>query len=137
MSRSGGGPAGTLVLDSEGLVLAVRQEDRYAEWSRLAKVANLRITISAATLVEVMHPHLKRAALEWALSHMTVVPVTQQLARQASALLDVVSRHGHTHAIDAMVAATVLAAQPPVTLLTSDPDDLRLLCGDRVAVIGL
>ncbi|WP_198167985.1 hypothetical protein [Herbidospora yilanensis] len=43
--------------------------------------------------------------------------------------------HGHEYAIDAMLCATALAAPGPVTVLTSDPDDLAALCGGRVIVM--
>ncbi|GAA1959055.1 hypothetical protein GCM10009738_36810 [Kitasatospora viridis] len=45
--------------------------------------------------------------------------------------------HGHEYAIDAMLAATALAAPGPVTVLTSDPEDLAVLCGARAAVIKI
>jgi predicted nucleic acid-binding protein len=66
---------------------------------------------------------------------LTVEPVTAELARQAGRLLQQAERHGHPHAIDAMVAATALAASGPTTVLTSDPDDIAALCGQRVAVV--
>jgi hypothetical protein len=34
-----------------------------------------------------------------------------------------------------MLSATALAATGPVTVLTSDPDDLNVLCGRRATVI--
>ncbi|UUU22257.1 hypothetical protein [Streptomyces sp. DSM 40750] len=41
---------------------------------------------------------------------------------------------GHKYALDAIVAATARAAQPPVTVLTPDLDDLKPLCGKQVEV---
>ncbi|WP_257002238.1 hypothetical protein [Streptomyces sp. WZ.A104] len=43
--------------------------------------------------------------------------------------------HGYKCAIDAMLCATALVAPGPVTVLTSDPEDLTALCGGRVTVI--
>lgn len=43
--------------------------------------------------------------------------------------------HGHKNALDALVAATALASPAPVTVLTSDPEDLLLLCGPGVRVV--
>lgn len=62
---------------------------------------------------------------------------TEVIARRAAALLGATGRHGHTHAINAMVAATALAAAAPAIVLTSDPKDLTDLCGDLVVVVGL
>ncbi len=45
--------------------------------------------------------------------------------------------HGHKYAIDAMLSATALAAPGPVTILTSDPEDVTMLCGGRAAVIKI
>jgi predicted nucleic acid-binding protein len=93
------------------------------------------VITSAATLVEVVHPRLNRPALEWTLSHIVIEPVTEAVARHAATLLGRAKLHGHRHAIDAMLAATALASSGPVTVLTSDPDDLTALCGEHVTVI--
>ena len=42
---------------------------------------------------------------------------------------------GGTLVIDAMLGATALAAPGPVTILTSDPEDLTALCGRPATVI--
>lgn len=54
--------------------------------------------------------------------------------RPAATLLTDAGLHGHKHAIDAMLAATALAAPGPTTVLTSGPEDLTALCGTRVTV---
>ncbi|AXI77180.1 hypothetical protein [Peterkaempfera bronchialis] len=65
------------------------------------------------------------------------VPLTQDLARAASNLLKSAGLHGHKYAIDAMVVATALAAtDKPVTVLTSDVDDLSTLLGERLDGAG-
>ncbi|MGW0844494.1 hypothetical protein ACWD26_31025 [Streptomyces sp. NPDC002787] len=62
-------------------------------------------------------------------------PVTKDTAQEAVARLKDSGRTGgHKYARDAIVAATARAAQPPVTVLTSDLDDLRPLCGKQVEV---
>jgi hypothetical protein len=53
------------------------------------------------------------------------------IARQAAALLADAGLHGHKYAI----GATALAAHGPVSVLTSDPEDLNTLCGGRATVI--
>ncbi|GAA3992587.1 hypothetical protein GCM10022384_45380 [Streptomyces marokkonensis] len=90
---------------------------------------------SAATLVEVVHPRITRPALAWTLSRLVVEPVTEPLARHAAALLANAGLHGHKYAIDAMLGATALAVPGPATVLTSDPEDVTMLCGGRVTVI--
>ncbi len=68
-------------------------------------------------------------------SRVVVEPVTEPIARRATAILAEAGLHGHRHAIDAMLSATALAAPGPVTVLTSDPEDIATLCGRNVTVI--
>ncbi|MFD5033594.1 PIN domain-containing protein [Streptomyces sp. NPDC058220] len=135
MTRSPAAPGGTLVLDSEGLAKAVLRDREVTGWLALARADDMRVIVSAATLVEVIHPRIKRPALEWILSRIVVEPVTEPIARHAAALLADAELHGHKYAIDAMLCATALASPGPVTALTSDPEDLAALCGGLVTVI--
>ncbi|KNE83471.1 MULTISPECIES: type II toxin-antitoxin system VapC family toxin [Streptomyces] len=135
MTPSPAVPGGTLVLDSEGLAQAVLRGRTVTAWLALARADDLRVITSAATLVEVVHPRVNRPALEWTLSRLVVEPVTEPIARRATALLADAGLHGHKYAIDAMLGATALAAPGPVTVLTSDPEDLTALCGSNVTVI--
>jgi predicted nucleic acid-binding protein len=130
-------PAGTLVLDSEGLSKAVRRVREVTEWLALARADDLRVVTSAATVVEVSHPRINRPALEWTLSRLVIEPVTEPIARRAAAMLAEAGLHGHKHAIDAMLSATALAAAAPVTVLTSDPEDISALCGTSITVIKI
>jgi predicted nucleic acid-binding protein len=100
-----------------------------------ARVDGLRVVASAATLAEARDPRMNQARFDWAASRLVIEPVTEELARAASGLLASRRWHGHQHAMDAMVAATALAAPPPRILLTSDPRDLGLLCGPGVRVV--
>ena len=135
MTRSPAVPGGTLVLDSEGLAKAVLRDRRVTGWLALARADDLRVITSAATLVEVVHPRINRPALEWTLSRLVVEPITEPIARHAADVLADAGLHGHKYAIDAMLAATALAAPGPVTILTSDPEDLAALCGGRATVV--
>jgi predicted nucleic acid-binding protein len=137
MTRSSAVPAGTLVLDSEGLAKAVLRDRDMTGWLALALADDLRVVTSAATLVQVIHPRINRPALDWTLSRIVIEPVSEDIARRASELLSGVGRHGHKYAIDAMVSATALAAPRPVTVLTSDPEDIATLCGRHVTVIKI
>jgi predicted nucleic acid-binding protein len=135
VTRASATPAGTLVLDSEGLAKVVLRAREVTQWLALARADDLRVITSAATVVEVAHPRLNRPALEWTLSRIVVEPVTEPIARRAAAILAEAGLHGHRHAIDAMLSATALAAPGPVTVLTSDPEDIATLCGRNVTVI--
>jgi predicted nucleic acid-binding protein len=137
VTRSPATPGGTLVLDSEGLTKAVLRDRTVTAWLALARADDLRVITSAATLVEVIHPRINRPALEWTLSRLVLEPVTESIARHAAALLVETGLHGHKYAIDAMLSATALAAPGPVTVLTSDPEDLTALCGSHVTVIKI
>ncbi|MBT2491884.1 DNA-binding protein [Streptomyces sp. ISL-96] len=130
-------PGGTLVLDSEGLAKAVLRDRTVTAWLALARADDLRVITSAATLVEVVHPRINRPALEWTLSRLVVEPVTEPIARHAGTLLADAGLHGHKYAIDAMLSAAALAAPGPVTILTSDPEDIVTLCGARATVIKI
>jgi hypothetical protein len=135
VTRCPAAPGGTLVLDSEGLAKAVLRDRTVTGWLALARADDLRVIASAATLVEVVHPRINRPALEWTLSRLVVEPVSEPIARHASALLADAGLHGHKYAIDAMVSATALASPGPVTILTSDPEGLTTLCGGRATVV--
>ncbi len=66
---------------------------------------------------------------------MNIVTPTESIARHAGKLLAAAGLHGHQYALGAIVAATALASPAPVTVLTSDPEDLGVLCGPGVRVI--
>ncbi|MEU9886956.1 PIN domain-containing protein [Sphaerisporangium sp. NPDC051011] len=126
---------GTLVLDSEGLSKAVLQVSELTEWLAAAEEEDVRVVVSAATLVEVSHPKLNRARYEWTLSRLTVEPVTKDIARDGAALLAQAGLHGHKYAIDAMVCATALRLPAPVTVLTSDVDDIEKISQRRLRAV--
>ncbi|WP_371619703.1 PIN domain-containing protein [Streptomyces sp. NBC_00454] len=125
----------TLVLDSEGLSKYVSRDRETVAWLAAAFARDVRVVTSTATLPEVVHPRINVPALRWAPSRMVVEPVTEEIALAATALLREAGLHGHKYAIDAMLAATALAAPGPVTVLTSDPEDLTALCGSRLAAV--
>jgi len=57
--------------------------------------------------------------------------------RQAAGLLKGAGRHGHRHALDAIVAATALDAGARPIVYTSDPDDFHRLLPAGVTVVPL
>jgi hypothetical protein len=54
---------------------------------------------------------------------------------QAAALLRDHGLRGHTYAIDAVLAAIARSTQGPVTVLTSDTEDIGLLCGPAIEIV--
>lgn len=119
--------SGALILDSEGLAQAVLRGREVQEWLEAARDADLPVITSAVVLVEVIHPRINRAALDWTLSRLRVEPVSRSIAHSAAALLRNAGLHGHKYAIDAILCATALAHPGRVTVLTSDVEDIRLL----------
>jgi hypothetical protein len=137
VTRSSAIPGGTLILDSEGLAKAVQRDREVSGWLALARADDLRVVTSAAILVEVIHPRINRPAFEWTISRIVVEPVTRDVARLAADLLSGAGLRGHKYAIDAMLCATALTSPGPVTVLTSDPEDLQALCGTDVTLIKI
>ncbi|CAL9542783.1 type II toxin-antitoxin system VapC family toxin [Streptomyces sp. enrichment culture] len=126
--------SGTLVLDCEGLSQLVRRTPELTEWLAAAEAEDTRVITSSVTLVEARDPGTDQARFDYAVSRVNIVPPTEAIARHASRLLAAAGLHGHTYALDAIVAATALASPAPVTLLTSDPEDLTLLCAPGVRI---
>ncbi|MCP3821214.1 DNA-binding protein [Streptomyces sp. A3M-1-3] len=126
---------GTLVLDSEGLSKTVSRDPSLTAWLVAAEEEDTRVITSAATLVEARDPRIPQPRFDWALSRIHVEPVSEEIARAASKLLAAAKLHGHKYAIDAMLSATALRCPGPVTVLTSDPEDIAQLCGDRVRTV--
>ncbi|SER92004.1 hypothetical protein SAMN04487983_102515 [Streptomyces sp. yr375] len=74
------------------------------------------------------------------LSGLRVIPVGDEEAKAASALLTGAGLHGHKCAIDAAMAEAALRQQRPVVMLTYDVDDIAdmaKLCGDRVRLVAV
>jgi predicted nucleic acid-binding protein len=127
--------SGTLILDSEGLTKVVGKDRDVLAQIDAARRGGMNTVVSAMTLVEARDPKVNQARFDWAASLVTVLPVTEQVARAASRLLASARLHGHRHAIDAVVAATALTASAPRIVLTSDPDNLGKLCGPQARVV--
>jgi predicted nucleic acid-binding protein len=122
---------GTLILDSEGLSKVVAKDRWVLSQLADARKSGVLTAVSAATLVEARDPKVSQERFDWAVSRLTVKPVTEEIARAASRLLAKAGMHGHEHAIDAMVAATAIQATGPRIMLTSDPQDMYKLCENK------
>lgn len=127
-----------LLLDCEGLARLFLDQREIVEYLAVSRRRNTPVAISAATIVEADHDKVHPVRLDWVLSRLEIEPVTAEVARLASKLLrDAGNLHGHKFAIDAMVAATARRLPGQVTVLTSDPEDLTLLCGPGVRIVPL
>lgn len=129
--------SGTLILDCEGLSKLVRRTPDLTEWLAAAETEDIRVITSSVTLVEARDPRTNQARFDFAVSRVNVVPPSEAIARHASKLLAAAGLHGHKYALDAIVAATALASPAPATVLTSDPEDLLVLCGPGVQVFKI
>ncbi|GAB3108798.1 hypothetical protein GCM10027160_07180 [Streptomyces calidiresistens] len=127
----------TVVLDSQGLSAWVAQDRKTLALFQVFHDMGADLVISANTIVEVSHGRVNLPRLRWALSRLKIEPVTDQAARTAADLLKGADLHGHKYAIDATVAEAALRQPGPVAMLTSDIDDMRMLCGDRIRLIGI
>jgi hypothetical protein len=128
---------GTLVLDCEGLSKFVGDHEPAVAFIAEARKRGMEVVISALTIVEAVHQRTDKARLAWVLSGMRVVPIGDEEAKAASAMLIGAGLHGHKYAIDATVAEMALRQRRPVVMLTSDIDDMAKLCGDRVRLVAV
>ncbi|MGW7452170.1 type II toxin-antitoxin system VapC family toxin [Streptomyces sp. NPDC054787] len=129
--------SGALVLDCEGLSRLVRQDRGLLEWLTAAEAEDVRVLVSSVTLVEARDPRVNQARYDYAVSRVNIIAPSEAVARHASKLLAAAGLDGHKYALDAIVAATALDQPGPVTLFTSDPEELSALCGKRVRVVRI
>jgi predicted nucleic acid-binding protein len=119
--------AGTLVLDTEGLSKLAAGDARARGYLDSARKRGARVAVSGITLTETLRGGARDAAVHRVRSRITVITVTEGIARRAGELLGATGLSEHRCVVDAVVAATALDAERPVVLLTSDPDDLNQL----------
>ena len=125
--------SGTLILDCDGLSKIVFKDRMAMARLAQARLDGLRVVASAATLVEARDPGMDQARFDWAASRLVIEPVTEALARAASKLLASRRCHGHQHAMDAMVAATALAA-PSREFCSPPTPRISACCAGRACV---
>lgn len=126
-----------MLLDSEGLSLMVLDDRKVMAILEQAWRDDLVVAASAMTLVEARDPRTHQARFDWAVSRIDIIPVSEEIARLASKLLAQTGNRGHSHAIDAIVAATALSATGLTAILTSDPDDMTALTQGQARVVKL
>ncbi|GGK47627.1 DNA-binding protein [Streptomyces flaveus] len=128
---------GTLVLDCEGLSKLVGDHEPAVALVAEARKRGMEVVISALTIIEAAHRRTDKARLAWVLSGMRIVPIGDEEAKAASAMLINAGLHGHKYAVDAVVAEMALRQHRPVAMLTSDIDDMTKLCGNRVRLVAV
>ncbi|MFI9587898.1 DNA-binding protein [Streptomyces sp. NPDC052236] len=126
---------GTLLLDCEGLSKLYRKDRTVVALIQAASEDGVRVATSTMTTLEADYERIHPARIKWVLSRVDVHDVTKEITDQAAALLRTHRLHGHKYAIDAAFAAIARAAPQPATVLTSDPEDLTLLCGPAVEIV--
>ncbi|WP_017595270.1 hypothetical protein [Nocardiopsis potens] len=125
---------GTLILDGEGFSKLLSGDEKVRAVVEAARRRGVETVVCSLTIIEAVHANTDKARLRWVLSGLRVLPVGEDEAKAASALLMSAGLHGHKYAIDAAVAEAALRQRRPVVMLTSDVDDMKKLCGDRIAL---
>ncbi len=121
-------PATALVLDSEGLSRAAAGDARAVAWIARARELRLPLVLNAVTLTETVRGSARDANVYRLIRNARVDPVDTALAVAAGRLLGAT---GRADTVDALVATTAIRLQRPVTILTSDPGDLRAFTTDH------
>ncbi|WP_242902887.1 hypothetical protein [Actinomadura terrae] len=120
------GPA--FVLDAQGLSLLADDDRRMTARLELAVRQEFMPVISAVTVAEQRRADRAGKRLAWLRSRLTIVPVTEDIADAAAALLDSTGLSGHECVIDALVVATAASATGPAKVVSSDGSHIPTLC---------
>ncbi|NKY46238.1 DNA-binding protein [Nocardia cerradoensis] len=126
---------GTLLLDSEGLSKLYHRDRNVVIHVEAARQEGIRVATTAMTRLEAEDRHLSQARIAWILSRLDLYEITRTTSDSAADLLRTHQLDGYKYVIDAVLAAVARSATPPVTILTSDPEDLILLCGKGIEII--
>ncbi|MDX3642484.1 DNA-binding protein [Streptomyces sp. MB09-02B] len=127
--------SGMLLLDSEGLSKLYLKDRTVMAFVEAALEEGIRVATTAMTTVEADYERIHPARIRWVLSRIDVHDVTKEVTDRAAALLRDHGLGGHKYAIDAVLAAVARSVPGPVTVLTSDTEDIGLLCGPVIEVV--
>jgi predicted nucleic acid-binding protein len=120
-------PWPSVVLDSQGLWAVARNDSDDARAVLAASSeAGVPVLVPAAVLAEALLGDERDARANQVLKKLQIVPLTDSIARSAARLKRLAGMTGVAATIDAIVVATSAAAGGGV-ILTSDPDDIRVL----------
>ncbi|XVQ86654.1 type II toxin-antitoxin system VapC family toxin [Microbispora siamensis] len=126
---------GAIVLDNEGLSRAAIDRVMYVRL-HAAHLDGRRVLTSAAILAEALRGNSRDAGVYRVLGGVVVEPVTREIGEQAGKLIGAAGM-STDQAVDSMVAATALAQEGPVVIVTSDVPHLTALTAghERVQVV--
>ncbi len=123
----------SILLDAEALSGLARGERRMHAWAEVARRTDSILYACTVTLAEVTDGSPRDARVRQTVKAVRLVDVTDGIGYRAGALRSRAvkgRRKARDLTVDALVAATALGLSPPVVVLTSDADDLRLLLSD-------
>ena len=115
----------TVVLDAGALIAIDRRDRTVGAMLRVAQQEQLAIRSSAGVVAQVWRDGSRQANLARVLSGVDVAPLDLAAAKHIGPLL------GATDTSDAIDGHIAHLAEPGDRLLTSDPQDMRRLLGDR------
>ena len=121
----------TIVLDAGALIAIDRRDREVGAMLRVAQQQRVVVRSSAGVVAQVWRDGARQALLSRVLSGVDVVVLDLSAAKRVGVSLGVVDRGD---VVDGHVAQLV---EPGDRLLTSDPDDMRDLLGDRVNRVDL
>ncbi|WP_063754575.1 type II toxin-antitoxin system VapC family toxin [Microbispora rosea] len=126
---------GALVLDNEGLSRAATDRTMYVRL-HAAHLDGRRVLTSAAILAEALRGTPRDVGVHRVLGGVVVESVTREIGEQAGKLIGTAGM-STGQAVDAMVAATALAQEDPVVIVTSDVPHLTALTAghERIQVV--
>jgi hypothetical protein len=127
-AQSASHAAQALVLDAQGLSRAAAGDPRAAAWVARARELRLPLVVNAVTLTETIRGGGRDAAVHLLTRNAHLDEVDAGFAAEAGRLL---GRGRRDDTVDALVATSAVRLDRPVTVLTSDPDDLAALTADH------
>jgi hypothetical protein len=126
---------GTLLLDGEGLFKLYLEDRTVMALVQAASEEGIRVAMTAMTTLEADCGSIHPAWIRRVLSRIDVHDVTRDVTDRAAALLREHGLGGHKYAIDAVLPAVARSVPGPVTVLTSDPEDIGLPCGQAIEIV--
>ncbi len=124
------GPA--VVLDAQGMSLLAEAthppgQRRLVALLKAYEQAGYVAGISVLTIAEERRTGEAGRRLDWWRSQLVRVPVTEQVAVEAGALLDHAGLSGHRSVVDAVVVATAATSPEQARVLSSDESHIAAL----------
>lgn len=121
-----------IVLDAQGMSLLAepdhhpRKRELVAALKAYEQVGYVA-GISVLTVAEERRTGEAAKRLAWWRSQLVKVPVSEQLAAEAGALLDATGLSGHENVLDAVVVATAASAPEQARVISSDESHIPVL----------